>query len=70
MDEIKLRADLGETGNQPLFGKKFSSDSSGTIGGNFAKFPGNPAGDVLIQPERQTEFEGGFDAHSPAGEPS
>ena len=62
VDEIKLRGAFGETGNQPLFGQKFSPDSSGTIGGNYAAFPGSTAGDVLLQPERQTEFEGGFDA--------
>src|SRR4051794_447662 len=62
MDEMKLRFAFGETGNQPLFGQKFSPDSSGTIGGNYAAFPGSTAGDVLLQPERQTEFEGGFDA--------
>jgi TonB-linked SusC/RagA family outer membrane protein len=62
MDEIKVRGAFGQTGNQPLFGQKFSTDSSGVIGGNYGVFPGSNAGDVLLEPERQTEFEGGFDA--------
>jgi TonB-linked SusC/RagA family outer membrane protein len=62
LDEIKLRGAFGQTGNQPLFGQKFSPDSSGTIGGIFGVFPASNAGDVRLEPERQTEFEGGFDA--------
>jgi TonB-dependent starch-binding outer membrane protein SusC len=62
LDEIKLRAAFGQTGNQPLYGQKFASDSSGTIGGLYGVFPASNAGDVLLEPERQTEFEGGFDA--------
>jgi len=62
LDEIKVRGAFGQTGNQPLYGQKFSTDSSGVIGGNYATFPGSTAGDLLLEPERQTEFEGGFDA--------
>ncbi|MEO7987099.1 MAG: SusC/RagA family TonB-linked outer membrane protein [Gemmatimonadales bacterium] len=61
VDELKLRGAFGQTGNQPLFGTKFSPDTTGTIGGNFGTFPGPRAGDPLIRPETQTEFEGGFD---------
>ena len=67
VEEIKLRGAYGQTGNQPLFGYKFSSDTTGSIGGIFGKFPGNRAGDLLIEPERQTEFEGGFDAQFAGG---
>jgi TonB-dependent SusC/RagA subfamily outer membrane receptor len=62
VDEIKLRGAFGQTGNQPLFGAKFSPDTTGTISGLFGVLPGNRAGDPLIKPERQTEFEAGFDA--------
>ncbi len=62
LDEIKLRGAFGQTGNQPLFGTKFSPDTTGTIGGLFGTFPGPRAGDPLIRPETQTEFETGFDA--------
>ncbi len=62
LDEIKLRGAFGQTGNQPLFGAKFSPDTTGTIGGLFGVLPGNRAGDAFIAPEKQTEFETGFDA--------
>jgi TonB-linked SusC/RagA family outer membrane protein len=67
LDEIKLRGAFGQTGNQPLFGAKFSSDTTGTIGGIIGSLPGNRAGDPNIQPERQTEFEAGFDAQLAGG---
>ncbi len=57
-----MRGAFGQTGNQPLFGAKFSPDTTGTIGGLFGQLPGNRAGDPNIRPETQTEFEGGFDA--------
>jgi TonB-linked SusC/RagA family outer membrane protein len=62
VDEVKLRGAFGQTGNQPIFGSKYSPDTTGTIGGIFGVLPGNRAGDPNIQPERQTEFEGGVDA--------
>jgi TonB-dependent starch-binding outer membrane protein SusC len=62
LDEIKLRGAFGQTGNQPLFGSKFSPDTTGTIGGLFGVLPGNRAGDPTIRPETQTEIEAGFDA--------
>jgi TonB-linked SusC/RagA family outer membrane protein len=62
LDEIKLRGAFGQTGNQPLFGAKFSSDTTGNISGIFGNFPPNRIGDPNIKPESQTEFEAGFDA--------
>jgi TonB-linked SusC/RagA family outer membrane protein len=62
LDEIKLRGAYGQTGNQPLFGTKFSPDTTGTIGGIFGTFPGPRAGDPTIRPETQAEFETGIDA--------
>jgi TonB-dependent starch-binding outer membrane protein SusC len=62
LDEIKLRGAFGQTGNQPLFGAKFSSDTTGNISGIFGNFPPNRVGDPNIKPESQTEFEAGFDA--------
>ena len=67
LDEIKLRGAFGQTGNQPLFGAKFSPDTTGTIGGIFGVLPGNRAGDPLIKPERQSELEAGFDAQLAGG---
>jgi TonB-linked SusC/RagA family outer membrane protein len=62
LDELKVRGAFGQTGNLPLFGTKFSPDTSGTISGIFGVLPGQRAGDPLIQPEKQTEFETGIDA--------
>jgi TonB-linked SusC/RagA family outer membrane protein len=67
LDEVKLRGAFGQTGNQPLFGAKFSPDTTGTIGGIFGVLPGNRAGDPNIEPEKQTEFEVGFDAQLGGG---
>ncbi|HEX2250187.1 MAG TPA: SusC/RagA family TonB-linked outer membrane protein, partial [Gemmatimonadales bacterium] len=62
IDELKLRGAYGQTGNRALFGAKFVTDTTGTIGGQFGTYIGNRAGDPTIKPERQEEFEGGFDA--------
>ena len=62
IDELKLRGAYGQTGNRALFGSKYVTDTTGTIGGLFGTYINNRAGDPLIQPERQEEFEGGFDA--------
>lgn len=60
-NELKLRLALGQTGNQPQFGNKFTPNGTGTIGGLFGSFAGAVAGDPNIKPERQTELEGGLD---------
>lgn len=62
IDELKFRGAYGQTGNRAPFGAKYDTDTTGTIGGLFGTYIGNRAGDPLIQPERQEEFEGGFDA--------
>jgi hypothetical protein len=62
VDEVKLRGAYGQTGNRALFGAKFVTDTTGTIGGQFGTYIGNRAGDPTIKPERQEEFEGGIDA--------
>ena len=62
VDEMKLRAAYGQTGNRPVFGAKYVSDTTATIGGNFGTLPAIQAGDPNIKPERQKEYEGGIDA--------
>lgn len=62
MDELKVRAAFGQTGNPPLFGQKFTPEATGTIGGLFGSASGAAAGDANIKPERQTEIEVGFEA--------
>jgi TonB-dependent starch-binding outer membrane protein SusC len=61
---VKLRADEGITGNQPLFAQKFTLLQSNTaIGGVTATGLGNnaAAGDANIQPETTREYEFGTD---------
>jgi len=62
IDELKLRGAYGQTGNRAIFGSKYVTDTTGTIGGLFGTYINNRAGDPEIQPERQEEFEGGVDA--------
>ena len=62
IDEIKFRGAYGQTGNRATFGALFSPDTSGTIGGSSGTSIGTRAGDPNLKPERQKEFEGGFDA--------
>ncbi|MBN1204680.1 MAG: SusC/RagA family TonB-linked outer membrane protein [Myxococcaceae bacterium] len=63
VDEFKLRLAYGETGNQPLYGQKFSPLAAT---GNIEGIPGlvgrGIAGDPNIKPERQREVELGVDA--------
>ncbi|MGH7458137.1 MAG: SusC/RagA family TonB-linked outer membrane protein [Longimicrobiaceae bacterium] len=63
VDELKLRLAYGESGNQPLFGQKFTPLSgTNNIEGLPALVVGGVAGDADITPERTREIEGGFDA--------
>jgi TonB-linked SusC/RagA family outer membrane protein len=62
IDELKVRAAYGQTGNRALFGALFSPDTTATIGGNTGTYIGTRAGDPTIKPERQVEYEGGVDA--------
>jgi TonB-linked SusC/RagA family outer membrane protein len=62
-DELKLRLAAGRSGNQPLFGQKFTE----FLGANVAGLPtieigaGAQAADANLRPEIQTEVETGFD---------
>ncbi|HEX2250179.1 MAG TPA: TonB-dependent receptor plug domain-containing protein, partial [Gemmatimonadales bacterium] len=63
LDQLKFRAAYGESGNQPLFGQKFTPlEATETING----LPGLQVGDSIgasdLRPERQREIEGGVDA--------
>jgi TonB-dependent starch-binding outer membrane protein SusC len=62
--ELKLRADYGETGNQPVFGQKFNllADNISIGGVPGVGFSGPTiAAAPDLRPERTREFEGGFD---------
>ena len=64
VEELKIRAAYGQSGNQPLFGQKFTPLSAIE---NIAGLPGlvvPPSGSVgstNLRPERQHEFEAGTD---------
>ena len=62
VSEVKLRAAWGVSGNQPVYGMKFTSYLSGAYDARNALQTNLVAGDADIQPERQTELEAGFDA--------
>jgi len=61
--EVKLRGAYGETGNQPLFGQKFTTLSSTVIDGNVGTVISGASGAPDIKPERVKEFEVGVDAN-------
>ena len=64
VEEAKIRAAYGQSGNQPLFGQKFTPLSAIE---NIAGLPGlvvpvqGPVGSTNLHPERQREFEAGAD---------
>ncbi|HEX8907538.1 MAG TPA: SusC/RagA family TonB-linked outer membrane protein, partial [Longimicrobiaceae bacterium] len=63
LDDLKLRAAFGESGNQPLYGMKFTLlDTTNVIQGNRGSVIGGIAGASDVHPERQREIEAGFDA--------
>ena len=49
--EVKLRVAYGETGNQPLFGQKFTTLATPKIGGRRGLAVATDAGFDHIQPE-------------------
>src|SRR2546430_17329765 len=64
MSEAKIRAAYGQSGNEPLFGQKFTPLSAIE---NIAGLPGlvvpvqGTVGSKNLHPERQREFEAGKD---------
>jgi len=64
-DELKLRAAYGQTGNEPLYGQKFTTLLGQTYSGlNSVAIaaPSNVLADPNLHPEREREIEAGFDA--------
>ena len=62
LTELKVRAAFGQSGNQPLYGQKFTEVNGSNIVGINAFSIGGTRGAVDLQPERQREFETGIDA--------
>ncbi len=62
LELIKLRAAYGETGNQPLYGQKFTAlNATVNIEGAAGLIGSRVIGDPGIEPERQREIEVGLD---------
>jgi TonB-linked SusC/RagA family outer membrane protein len=61
VDELKLRVAYGETGNQPLYGQKFTALDLSNIGGVGAFRVGTARAASDLRPERQRELETGVD---------
>ncbi|MBA4156799.1 MAG: SusC/RagA family TonB-linked outer membrane protein, partial [Gemmatimonadetes bacterium] len=59
--EVKLRAAYGETGNQPLFGQKFTNLGTPQLGGQQGITVSTASGFAGVEPERLKEIEGGID---------
>jgi TonB-linked SusC/RagA family outer membrane protein len=63
VDEFKVRASLGESGNRPNFGNNQQLLAAGTIiGGQTSIVQPNSVGNPAIKPETMHETEFGFDA--------
>ena len=67
-DDLKLRAAYGESGNEPLYGQRFTPlTATINIGGLPGLVVGGVTGSKDLKPERQHEVEGGVDATLWAG---
>ena len=62
IDELKIRSAWGESGNQPRYGDKFSTLSAGNNQGLQTLNISTTVVSDALAPERQKEFEFGFDA--------
>jgi TonB-linked SusC/RagA family outer membrane protein len=63
VEELKFRLAYGYSGNEPLYGQKFTELTAGNIAGSIPilAIQGN-TGAADLRPERQREIETGFDA--------
>ncbi|HEV8198350.1 MAG TPA: SusC/RagA family TonB-linked outer membrane protein [Gemmatimonadales bacterium] len=62
IDELKLRAAYGQTGNEPLYGQRFTPlNSTLNLGGIAGTVVLGTTGGTDIHPERNQEVEVGFD---------
>ena len=62
ISELKLRATVGQSGNQPRYGERdLTFSNGGQIGGQVGLVQPTSVGNATIKPERQTETEAGFD---------
>lgn len=61
VDEVKLRLAMGESGNQPRFGQKFTEYLGQNIEGLTTFSVSGTTAAADLRPERQREIEGGID---------
>ncbi len=63
ISELKLRVAIGQSGNQPRYGQKFTELTATNLGGTVPTSQvAGPAAAPDLRPERQREVETGFDA--------
>jgi outer membrane receptor protein involved in Fe transport len=62
VDELKLRAAAGASGNQPLYGQKFTELLAANIAGTPSLQVQGATSAPDLRPEREREFEAGIDA--------
>jgi TonB-linked SusC/RagA family outer membrane protein len=62
LDELKVRAAYGESGNRPLYGQKYTLLGSENVQGLPGLAPTVNTSAPSLEPERQQEIELGFDA--------
>ena len=62
LNEVKFRSAWGQSGNQPVYGQKFTEYEGRNIGGLPALRVEGTTAALDLSPERQTEIEGGIDA--------
>ena len=62
VEEIKFRGAWGQSGNQPVYGQKFTEYEGRNIDGLPALRVEGATAAPDLRPERQSEIEGGFDA--------
>ena len=60
-EELKFRAAFGETGNNPVYGQKFTSLLGVTNSGQNGVVLNGVLADPTLHPEREKEIEGGVD---------
>jgi TonB-dependent starch-binding outer membrane protein SusC len=61
LEELKFRLAYGETGNEPVYGQKFTSLIGQTNDGLSAVTLNGTLADPTLHPEREKEIEGGVD---------
>lgn len=65
--EVKFRAAYGETGNQPIFGQKFTNLGTPQLGGTQGVTVSTASGSPNVEPERLKEIEAGIDGNAMNG---